>query len=464
MVEITTYRTDAYDPTSRKPEVDFGDTLAGDLVRRDFTVNAMAVRLPALDVRRPVRRPGRPRAPACCARPARPEESFADDPLRMMRAARFAAQLGFAVGPRGRGGDDRDGATGSRSSRPSGSATSWSSWSARRTPRPGSTLLVEHRAGRRTCCPSCRRCALEIDEHHRHKDVYEHTLTVLEQAIDLEDRGCRSRCPARTSCCGSPRCCTTSASRATRRFEDGGGVTFHHHEVVGAKLARKRLQALRFAKDDDRRGRPAGRAAPALPRLRRRASGPTRPCAATSATPATSWSGCTCSPAPTARPATSARPSGCAAPTTTSRTGSRGCGAGGAGLDPARPRRQPDHGDPRHRARPGGRRGLPVPAASCGWTRARSAPRPRPRPCASGGPPSPRAPRPDRPRPPDRWRPRPSAPPAWLVPADFVPVARRNRALGGRDADERARSGSDGPLPELRKWLRCSACPAGGRA
>ena len=101
VLEITTYRAEATTATSRKPEVTYGDTLEDDLVRRDFTVNAMAVALPGPDVRRPVRRAGRPRRAACCARRAAPEESFGDDPLRMMRAARFAAQLGFDGRARG---------------------------------------------------------------------------------------------------------------------------------------------------------------------------------------------------------------------------------------------------------------------------------------------------------------------------------------------------------------------------
>ena len=107
--------------------------------------------------------------------------------------------------------------------------------------------------------------ALEIDEHHRHKDVYEHTLTVLEQAIDLEEPGAH-----RTSCCGSPRCMHDVGKPKTRRFEPDGGVSFHHHEVVGAKLTAARMRALRFPKDVVDGRVPAGRAAPALPRLRQR--------------------------------------------------------------------------------------------------------------------------------------------------------------------------------------------------
>ena len=132
-VEITTYRSESYDPSSRNPDVEFGDTLAGDLGRRDFTVNAMAVSLPGREVEDPYGGVV-DLAHRVLRTPGRPEDSFSDDPLRMMRAARFAAQLGFTVRPGGGGGDDRDGRSGSRSSPPSGCATSWSSWSARRTP------------------------------------------------------------------------------------------------------------------------------------------------------------------------------------------------------------------------------------------------------------------------------------------------------------------------------------------
>ncbi len=123
MIEITTYRDEVYRDDSRKPEVTYGDTLDGDLRRRDFTVNAMAVALPAATFVDPYG--GLDDLAAGLLRtPGRPEDSFSDDPLRMMRAARFAAQLGLRGRPGGGRGDDRDGRAGSRSSRPSGSATS----------------------------------------------------------------------------------------------------------------------------------------------------------------------------------------------------------------------------------------------------------------------------------------------------------------------------------------------------
>lgn len=243
VVEITTYRADAYRPDSRKPEVAFGDDIEGDLRRRDFTVNAMAVSLPerrfidpyggVVDLaERRLRTPGTP------------EESFSDDPLRMLRAARFAAQLGFSVDP-------------AVVTAMTEMADRISIVSAERVrdelvklicaphPRQGLTLLVETGLAA-LILPELPALALERDEHHRHKDVYEHTLTVLEQSIDqesrLEDRpDFVSRFAALMHDVGKPK---------TRRFVDDGTVTFHHHDVVGAKLTRKRMQALRFSKDE----------------------------------------------------------------------------------------------------------------------------------------------------------------------------------------------------------------------
>ena len=243
-VEITTYRSEAYDPSSRKPTVDFGDTLAGDLGRRDFTVNAMAVRLPGRELEDPhggvvdlahrvLRTPGRP------------EDSFSDDPLRMMRAARFAAQLGFTVDP---------GVVEAMTAM----AGRIEIISAERVrdelvklvcaayPRLGLRLLVDTGLAA-IVLPELPALALERDEHHRHKDVYEHTLTVLEQAIDLEPRlpgggpDFVARFAALMHDVGKPR---------TRRFVEDGTVTFHHHDVVGAKMTRKRMKALRFSNDE----------------------------------------------------------------------------------------------------------------------------------------------------------------------------------------------------------------------
>ena len=241
-LEITMYRSDAYDADSRKPEVRFGDSLEADLSRRDFAVNAMAIRLPSrefvdlfgglddLAARRL-------RTPISAA------VSFRDDPLRMMRAARFAAQLDFTVDP------DVQAAMTSM-------ATRLEIVSAERMrieldkivlaahPVIGLRLLVDTGLAEQML-PELPALILERDEHHRHKDVYEHSLIVLEQAIALEHRldarpDLVVRLAALLHDIGKPK---------TRRFQDGGSVTFHHHDVVGAKLARKRLRALRYSND-----------------------------------------------------------------------------------------------------------------------------------------------------------------------------------------------------------------------
>jgi poly(A) polymerase len=239
LIEITTYRSESYDPKSRKPEVMYGDTLEGDLERRDFAVNAMAVRLPdhefvdpygGLDdlAARRLRTPGTP------------ERSFDDDPLRMLRAARFASQLGFAVDP---------GALAAMTAM----AERIEIVSAERIrdeldkllcgayPREGLRLLVETGLAAHVL-PELPKLRLEIDEHHRHKDVYEHTLTVLDQAIAQEDGKPDKilRWAALMHDVGKPK---------TRRHEPGGRVSFHHHEVVGAQLTKKRMTELKFPKD-----------------------------------------------------------------------------------------------------------------------------------------------------------------------------------------------------------------------
>jgi poly(A) polymerase len=245
-VEITTYRSEAYDPESRKPDVKYGDSLVGDLARRDFTVNSMALVLPGQQLEDPFGGVV-DLAHRVLRTPGRPEDSFSDDPLRMMRAARFAAQLGFTVAPEVQ-------------AAMTGMAERISIVSAERVrdelvklvlapdPVRGLRLLVETGLAEQVL-PELPALALERDEHHRHKDVYEHSLTVLEQSIDLEDRlsdlsggvpDFVSRFAALMHDAGKPR---------TRRFGDDGVVTFHHHDVVGAKLTRKRMQALKFSRD-----------------------------------------------------------------------------------------------------------------------------------------------------------------------------------------------------------------------
>jgi poly(A) polymerase len=243
VIEVTTYRSDVYAGHSRKPEVAFGDTLEGDLHRRDFTINAMAVSIPEkrfvdpyggiADLARGV-----------IQTPATPESSFSDDPLRMMRAARFVAQLGFTAAPEVvaamRDMADRISIISAERIRDELSKLLLTN-----RPRPGLDLLVSTGLAAKVL-PELPALRLERDEHHRHKDVYQHSLTVLEQAIDMEDGLPQRpdliiRLAALLHDIGKP---------ATRRFEPGGKVSFHHHDVVGAKLVRKRLTALRFSGEE----------------------------------------------------------------------------------------------------------------------------------------------------------------------------------------------------------------------
>ncbi|MGH3383039.1 MAG: CCA tRNA nucleotidyltransferase [Nocardioidaceae bacterium] len=243
-LEITTYRSESYDPESRKPEVAYGDSLAADLRRRDFTVNAMAVALPSREFVDP--HGGLDDLAAGVLRtPSTPEESFTDDPLRMLRAARFAAQLGLEVAPEVVSAmRDLAGRIAIVSAERVRDEVVKLVCSPR--PRPGLALLVETGLAE-LVLPELPALRLERDEHHRHKDVYEHSLTVLEQAIDLEPRltvpapDFIVRFAALMHDIGKPR---------TRRFQPDGLVTFHHHDVVGAKMTRKRMAALRFSGSD----------------------------------------------------------------------------------------------------------------------------------------------------------------------------------------------------------------------
>ncbi|MBB5806767.1 poly(A) polymerase [Saccharothrix ecbatanensis] len=239
-VEITTFRADAYDGVTRNPEVTFGDTIEGDLVRRDFTVNAMAYDV----VNRQLIDPTDGRA-ALKAKvldtPATPQESFSDDPLRMLRAARFVSQLGFTVAPRVL---DAMAAMSGELSRITAERVQveLSKLLTGAYPRAGVELMVEAKLAD-VVLPELPAMKLEIDEHHQHKDVFHHSLVVLDQAIDLEDGpepDLVLRLAALLHDIGKP---------DTRRFEEGGGVSFHHHEVVGAKMVRKRLRALKYSKE-----------------------------------------------------------------------------------------------------------------------------------------------------------------------------------------------------------------------
>ncbi|RLP75254.1 CCA tRNA nucleotidyltransferase [Mycetocola tolaasinivorans] len=240
-VEITTYRADTYDGVTRKPVVAFGDTLSGDLSRRDFTVNAMALRLPQATLEDPTG--GVDDLIAATLRtPIEPEVSFGDDPLRMMRAARFQAQLGFHV-------DDasRDAIAAMTESITHVSAeriqAELSKLLLTDHPRPGIELLVDSGLAD-IVLPELPALRLEADEHHHHKDVYQHSLTVLEQAISYEKErhpGAEPdlvlRWAALLHDIGKP---------ATRKLGPGNTVTFYHHDLIGSKLAKKRLGALRY--------------------------------------------------------------------------------------------------------------------------------------------------------------------------------------------------------------------------
>ncbi|SEN07920.1 CCA tRNA nucleotidyltransferase [Nonomuraea pusilla] len=240
LIEVTTYRSESYDPKSRKPDVAYGETLEADLERRDFAVNAMAVRLPGHEFEDPFGGLADLRAKVLRT-PGPAERSFDDDPLRMLRAARFTAQLGFRVDP-------------AAVAAMTAMAERIEIVSAERIrdeldklvcaadPREGLRLLVESGLAAHVL-PELPKLRLEIDEHHRHKDVYEHTLTVLEQAIAQEEDGKPDRIlrwAALMHDVGKPK---------TRRHEAGGRVSFHHHEVVGAQMTKKRLTELKFPKD-----------------------------------------------------------------------------------------------------------------------------------------------------------------------------------------------------------------------
>ena len=241
--EITTYRSDTYDLESRKPDVKFGDSLEGDLSRRDFAVNAMAIRIRGREFVDPFG--GLSDLTATLLRtPVTAEQSFGDDPLRMMRAARFAAQLDFHAA------DDVVEAMTQMADRISIVSAErirdeFNKLLMSTQPSVGLRLLVSTGLAERVI-PELPALILERDEHHRHKDVYEHSLTVLEQAMALEHRlgdgpDLVMRLSALLHDIGKPK---------TRRFQPGGLVTFHHHDVVGAKMVRKRLRTMRYSNEE----------------------------------------------------------------------------------------------------------------------------------------------------------------------------------------------------------------------
>ncbi|HEX4728520.1 MAG TPA: CCA tRNA nucleotidyltransferase [Jatrophihabitans sp.] len=245
--EITTFRADRYDRISRNPVVAFGTSIEDDLRRRDFSMNAMAVSVHDRSFVDPYGGLA-DLARGILATPATPAESFGDDPLRMLRAARFVAQLGVSpseevfaamveLAPEiGRITAERVQAE-------------LSKLLAGDYPRRGLELLVDSGLAE-VVLPELPALRMAADEHGQHKDVYAHTLQVLDQAIELERADPDGPQPdlvlrwaALLHDIGKPE---------TRRFVGSGGskqVTFHHHEVVGARLTRLRLKALRFGKD-----------------------------------------------------------------------------------------------------------------------------------------------------------------------------------------------------------------------
>jgi poly(A) polymerase len=245
LIEVTTYRAEAYDPESRKPEVAFGASLEEDLQRRDFSVNAMALRLPQLELVDPYGG-ATDLAAGLLRTPGTPEQSFSDDPLRMMRAARFASQLGFQVHP----------AVRTAMTDMSGRISIISAERVRDElvklicgthPRAGVDLLVETGLAE-LVLPEVPALKLETDEHHRHKDVYQHSLQVLEQAAALET-GPDGPVPGPDFVLRFAALMHDVGKPKTRRFEPGGAVSFRHHDLAGAKLTAKRMKALRFDND-----------------------------------------------------------------------------------------------------------------------------------------------------------------------------------------------------------------------
>ncbi len=241
-IEITTYRADKYDRDSRKPEVAFGKDLTEDLLRRDFTVNAMALRLPERTFVDPFSGL-RDLMDGVIRTPGKPGDSFSDDPLRMMRAARFTSQLGFEIE---QATFDAMQSMASRIEIISAERiqAEFVKLMLGKNPRLGLETLVDSGLAA-LVLPELPALKLEVDEHHHHKDVFEHTLTVVEQAIGYEkdyslEPDFVLRFAALMHDVGKP---------ATRRLEPGGGVSFYHHDLVGAKLAKKRMKELRFDND-----------------------------------------------------------------------------------------------------------------------------------------------------------------------------------------------------------------------
>jgi poly(A) polymerase len=242
LFEVTTYRSEQYDRTTRRPAVTYGRSLEEDLSRRDFTINAMAARLPGYELVDPFGGVDALKAKVIRT-PGRPQDSFSDDPLRILRAARFAAKLGFTVADEVRAAmtEQADRLEILPVERITGELTKLML-----TPDPalGIDLLVQTGVADQVL-PEVSNLRMEADEHHRHKDVYQHSLTVLRQAIELEpeyglDGDLIVRLAALLHDIGKPR---------TKSLLPDGRVAFHLHEVIGARMTRRRLTALRFPND-----------------------------------------------------------------------------------------------------------------------------------------------------------------------------------------------------------------------
>jgi poly(A) polymerase len=230
--EITTHRAEAYREDSRKPHVVFATDITQDLSRRDFTVNAMALRLPGIELIDPFA--GVADLGAGVLRtPLAPEESFSDDPLRMLRAARFIA--GYGLKP------DDDLVAAVRELRDRLAIVSaerirdeLSKLLVVEDPSAGLWFLADTELADQFL-PELRALRLEQDPIHRHKDVLAHTIAVVAKTSPR----LVLRLAALLHDVGKP---------ATRAIGPRG-VSFHHHEVVGARMARNRLRELRFSND-----------------------------------------------------------------------------------------------------------------------------------------------------------------------------------------------------------------------
>ena len=243
--EITTYRAEVYASDSRKPTVTFGKDLREDLIRRDFTMNAMAARLPDGQIV-DLFEGQRDLAEGIIRTPRSPQDSFSEDPLRMMRAARFVARFNMKLAPE-------------VFEAMSQMASRIEIISAERVrdelvkliiapyPKAGIEVLVDSGLAD-FVLPELPALRMEIDPAHHHKDVYWHSLKVMEQAMDRET-GPEGSVPAPDFILRFASLLHDIGKPATRKFESDGSVTFLQHELVGAKLARKRMRALRFDND-----------------------------------------------------------------------------------------------------------------------------------------------------------------------------------------------------------------------